>query len=269
MKTKYPILLVHGMGFRDRKILNYWGRIPKVLTKNGYTVYYGNQDANGTIESNAIQLKKTIEELANKTGKVNVIAHSKGGLDIRYAVSNLGIEEKVASVTTVATPHNGSKTMDRILKLPDILVRYAAKVVDIIMKVCGDSTPDSYRVFHEFSTEHAEKFNKDNPDKESVYYQSYAFIMKKMFSDILLWFPYIIVKVNEGANDGLLAPHSVKWGNFRGVYTATGSRGISHCDEVDLRRKRFTRRKSTSEMKISDITQFYLEVVNELAKKGF
>ena len=39
--TKYPILLVHGVCFRDFKHLNYWGRIPKELEKNGATVYYG------------------------------------------------------------------------------------------------------------------------------------------------------------------------------------------------------------------------------------
>ena len=35
---KYPILLVHGMGFRDHKILNYWGRIPKELEKMGCVI---------------------------------------------------------------------------------------------------------------------------------------------------------------------------------------------------------------------------------------
>lgn len=205
----------------------------------------------------------------NKVEKVNVIAHSKGGLDIRYAISNLGIEDKVATVTTIATPHNGSITIDRILKLPDIIVRCAAKTVDLVMTICGDSTPDSYRVFYEFSTEFAKKFNKENPDKESIYYQSYAFVMRNMLSDILMWFPYFIVKISEGPNDGLLAPHSVKWGEFKGVYNGTGNRGISHCDEVDLRRKRFTKKEKKNENEISDITQFYLEVVNELAKKGF
>jgi triacylglycerol lipase len=28
--------------------------------------------------------------------KVNIIAHSKGGLDCRYAIANLGLEDKVA-----------------------------------------------------------------------------------------------------------------------------------------------------------------------------
>ena len=32
--TKYPILLVHGLGFRDWRYFNYWGRIPKELIKN-------------------------------------------------------------------------------------------------------------------------------------------------------------------------------------------------------------------------------------------
>lgn len=32
---KYPILLVHGMGFRDDRKIGYWGRIPDVLKNNG------------------------------------------------------------------------------------------------------------------------------------------------------------------------------------------------------------------------------------------
>jgi triacylglycerol lipase len=37
-KTKYPILMVHGVFFRDFRYLNYWGRIPKELIRNGATV---------------------------------------------------------------------------------------------------------------------------------------------------------------------------------------------------------------------------------------
>lgn len=40
-KTKYPLLLVHGVFFRDFRYLNYWGRIPRELQRNGATVYYG------------------------------------------------------------------------------------------------------------------------------------------------------------------------------------------------------------------------------------
>ena len=41
-KTKYPLLLVHGIFFRDFEKLNYWGRIPDELIKNGATIFYGN-----------------------------------------------------------------------------------------------------------------------------------------------------------------------------------------------------------------------------------
>ena len=37
-KTKYPLLMVHGVFFRDFKHFNYWGRIPDELEKNGATV---------------------------------------------------------------------------------------------------------------------------------------------------------------------------------------------------------------------------------------
>ena len=40
-------------------------------------------------------------------GKVNIIAHSKGGLDSRYAISKLGSDKYVASLTTINTPHHG------------------------------------------------------------------------------------------------------------------------------------------------------------------
>jgi triacylglycerol lipase len=61
-KTKYPILMLHGIGFRDYKYTNYWGRIPKRLIKYGATIYYGNQKAWGTIEDNALEIKEKIKE---------------------------------------------------------------------------------------------------------------------------------------------------------------------------------------------------------------
>ena len=51
--TKYPLLLVHGVGFRDFHYFNYWGRIPRALKKNGARVFYGHQEAWGTVEENA------------------------------------------------------------------------------------------------------------------------------------------------------------------------------------------------------------------------
>ena len=66
--TKYPIMLVHGMGFRDRKHLCYWGRIPKILRRNGARVFFGWQDSNGSIESNARQIEVSLKKVLSETG---------------------------------------------------------------------------------------------------------------------------------------------------------------------------------------------------------
>lgn len=267
-KLKYPLLLVHGMGFRDRKSIGYWGRIPAKLEEIGCRIYYGDQDANGTIASNGALLAERIKDIVEGTGadKVNVIAHSKGGLDMRYAISSLGISDHIASLTTISTPHHGSLTVDKLLKLPKPAVKFASSCTDIWLRICGDKAPATYEVIQSFTTAAAEEFNRSNPDAPDVYYQSYAFVMKHVWSDMLMIVPGTIVKFFEGPNDGLLAPRATEWTNFRGIVTGNSGRGISHCDEVDLRRKRFSRKQGDG---VHDITEFYIDVVKDLCDRGF
>lgn len=268
INLKYPVLMVHGMGFRDRKHINYWGRIPKELEKLGCRIYYGCQDSNASVETNGSVLKSRVEEIIRESGaeKLNVIAHSKGGLDIRYAISTLGIGDKIASVTTINTPHNGSLTVDALLKVPDVLIRLGSKCTDIWMRILGDRKPNTYSAIQSFRTDCAEKFNRENPDLEGIYYQSYAFVMKHAFSDIFMWWTYLVVYCFEGENDGLLAPRATKWTNFKGIYRGNSGRGISHCDEIDMRRRRLTRRTGED---VSDMVCFYTDVVRELEVLGF
>lgn len=267
---KYPVLMVHGMGFRDvnMKYLGYWGRIPKALENEGCVLYYGGQDSNGSVEDNGQFLCMRIRELCEKNNieKFNVIAHSKGGLDIRYAISTLGVGDKIASVSTVSTPHNGSITVDKLMRLPDPLIRFVSKACDLWLRVCGDENPTTYSAICSLTTKGARDFNERNPDHEGTYYQSFAFTYKTLFSDIMLWLPHLVVKLVEGENDGLLTPDAVRWGDFRGVYRGVTNRGISHCDEVDFRRRPLTSKKGEG---VSDITDFYVELVRDLARKGF
>ena len=267
-QLKYPVLMVHGMGFRDRKFIGYWGRIPKAIEREGCKVYFGNQDSVGSIEDNGRFLAEQIKKIAEKNGieKFNVIAHSKGGLDMRYAISTLGIGDYVASLSTICTPHNGSKTVNKLVHVPDPLVRFVCHCCDWWLKVCGDDKPDTYRSIKAFSTDAAEKFNLENPDNKDIYYQSFAFTYTTLFSDVFLWFPHLVVKIIEGENDGLVTPHSAMWGNFRGIYNGATHRGISHCDEVDMRRLPLTRKKLQG---ITDITDFYTWLVKDLQQRGF
>jgi len=261
-KTKYPFVLVHGVGFRDLKYINYWGRIPKELIRNGATVYYGNQEAWGTVEYNAKDIKNKILDIVKETGceKVNIIAHSKGGLDARYMISKLEMGDYVASLTMISSPHRGCKFVDIACKLPDKIYKAIARFFDKRYKSLGDKNPDFYTASRQFSTYHSQKFNEEVKDVEQVYYQSYASVVRNMFSDYIVTIPYILVKLTEGENDGLVAIDSAKWGEFKGVLKNKRRRGISHGDIIDLRREDY---------KEFDVIEKYVEIVSELKNKGY
>ena len=92
MNTRYPIILVHGIAIKDFLFIKSFGKIDKVLSKQGYKVYKSKIDGFGTIENNAAILKEEILKILEDedVSKVNIIAHSKGGLDSKYMINHLG-----------------------------------------------------------------------------------------------------------------------------------------------------------------------------------
>lgn len=261
-KTRYPLLLVHGIGFRDLRYFNYWGRIPTELRRNGALVYYGNQEALGTIACNGEDIRKRIYQIMEETGaeKVNIIAHSKGGLDARYAVSTLKMAPYVASLTTVSTPHRGCRFVDYACRLPEGLYRFTAGIFDRTFSKFGDKNPDFYTATHQFSTKASAQFNKETPDMPGVYYQSYASKMKYPWSHLLLSIPWCMIRPLEGDNDGLVSTYSARWGEFRGVFSNKRTRGISHGDMIDLKRQDY---------RGFDVIETYVQIVAELKERGF
>jgi len=269
--TKYPIMLIHGTGFRDGKYINYWGRIPAELKKRGAVIFYGHQDSWGSIEHNAEVLKTNLRKFLSETNyeKVNIIAHSKGGLEARYMISSLGMAENVASLTTIATPHHGSETLDLLWKLSKPLFKFVAIFANLFYRILGDAKPDFFTTCNQFTTIHMKSFNERNPDAPNIYYQSYAGIMKNPFSCIIMFLPNFFVSLIEGENDGLVTPKSAEWTNFKGIIRGTTYRGISHPDLRDIRRINFAKNSiKNSQTGISDIRTFYVTIVAELKNLG-
>ena len=99
-RTKYPLVFIHGAGFRDLKWPVYWGRIPSVLEEQGAIIYYGLQDCWASIETNAQVIAGRIDEILAELGseKVNIIAHSKGGLDARWRLLHLDMEVRLPAL---------------------------------------------------------------------------------------------------------------------------------------------------------------------------
>ena len=259
--TRYPILLVHGTGFRDRRRLGYWGRIPRALEERGARVFFGGQDSWGTVEQNAAQLKERVEEVLRRTGspKVHLIAHSKGGLEARYLVSSLGMADRVASAQLVGTPNRGSRTMDRLCRLPRWGFRLAGALVNGWFRLLGDRHPDFSAACFQFTTRWAERFNADNPDAKGVLYRSYAGVMGTFRSDVFMWWQNLIVSLSDGENDGLVSPGSAAWTGFQGPWRGVGRRGVSHMDLIDFRRRPLRSRGQTW-----DIVDAYVQMVAEL-----
>lgn len=261
--TKYPIVLVHGIAFRDFQHVNYWGRIPRILTEHGADIYYGHQQAWDTIEDNAEYIRGMIESVLEETGaeKVNIIAHSKGGLDSRYLISALHMEDRVASLTTVSTPHRGSEMIDILNRFPESTKRKIAGLMDKGFRKMGDKDPDCYHASQQLSPAFCAEFNEKYKDSPEVYYQSYASAMKCALSDYLFAIPHIMMfwKTRK-PNDGLVTVESARWGNFRGVFRNRHIRGISHADMIDLRR---------DDIYSFDVLETYIHIVEELKEKGY
>lgn len=267
-KTKYPILLVHGIGYRDRGKDYYWGRISGKFKEAGATVYFGEQDAWGTIHNNALTLQEMLRKIMDETGaeKVNIIAHSKGGLEARYLASALGCAGRIASITTISTPHHGSKVLDTAMKILRPLMWVAGFVVDAVFKALGDKKPDFFLVCSQMTTKNMIRFNKDHPDDDRIYYQSFASVMRSPASDILMAFQNAVVYCFEGENDGLLSPKSAEWTNFKGIWKGNTRRGISHADLVDIRRRPFSKSEGDG---VNDIVYEYLKILTGLKDTGF
>lgn len=262
--TKYPVLLVHGVFFRDSKLLNYWGRVPAELEYNGARIFYGEHESASSIEDSAQQLYYRIKYIVEKTGceKLNIIAHSKGGLDCRYAISMLGAAPFVASLTTISTPHRGCIFVDNILNSASEKVKNnLANTYNSSARALGDTEPDFMTAVKNLTASACEEFNRNVLDAPEVYYQSVGSKLGKATSGKFpLNVSYPIVKHYSGANDGLVAEPSFRWGSNYQFVTASGKRGISHGDMIDLNRENFEG---------FDVREFYVQLVADLKNKGF
>ncbi len=256
--TKYPIVLVHGLAAKQTKRIKAFGKIEKVLDDAGYIVYVADIDAVGSIENNAAQLKNYINKVCEIEGseRVNLIAHSKGGLDSKHMIVYLDMEDKVASLTTLCTPHKGSLIASRIWNWPMWLKKIIAFQLNTFFKILGDKNPDSMRA--------CEQLRKCDESEDTlrfsykVYCQSYSTTMKSGKDSFILAIPMKIYKHYETAdNDGLVSVESSKFGNYRGNCLDIP---VSHAQIVD-----FFAKKSQKE-KVYD---FYKKLCKELADMGF
>ena len=254
-QTRYPLLLIHGLNLRDDWIFSYWGSVTSTLEAHGAKVYLSGQDAWGAIPENARALSRRAGEILAETGaeKLNLLAHSKGGLEARYLISTLGFAGHAASLTTICTPHRGSQAAEEWLKRERIC-RLAGRWAENFWRARGDRDPNFLAAVSSLTPQAMERFNDENPDDPLVYYQSWSARLDRAGWDpmdrVQLW----LTKA-DAPTDGLVSPDSAVWGVHRGTLE-----GVSHQDSAGGRRR--TRPGF-------DAGTFYIRLVQELAEMGF
>ncbi len=237
VRTRYPIVLMHGFGLLAG--LRRHGHLHEeamLLRMHGTLAYAPNVAPFQTVAVRAVQWLARLRTILEETGaeKLNLIAHSMGGLDARHLISNMEMHQHVATLTTIATPHHGSSVASIAMVQPERIREPLADFVNWM----GASTllhpsADVLAALIELTPEHLdESFNPATPDHPDVMYHSYAGQAGKgtrISINPLLRVQNMLLYAREGINDGLVSIKSATWGEFKGTLDA------DHAEQVGLR----------------------------------
>ena len=226
-------------------------------------IYYGNHQSARPVSDSAAELAERIRSIVNETGceKLNVIAHSKGGLDMRYAIARLGISEYVASLTTVNTPHKGCIYADHLLTtIPKTIQSGIANTYNKALSKLGDENPDFIAAASDLTASACAHLNEELPPFPSeIFCHSIGSVMRGAADGPFpLNLSYHVVSHYDGENDGLVSESSFAFGENYTLINPEG-RGISHGDVIDLMRVN---------IKEFDVREFYVELVSDLKARG-
>jgi triacylglycerol lipase len=265
----YPIVLVHGMGgFEQLKgvDLQYFSGVKADLAAHGETdVYTPLTDPYNTSEVRSAQLATQIDQILASTGKskVNLIGHSQGGLDSRILVSpnGLGYGDRVASITMISTPNQGTQICDIALKIlnvsPDISDAVTSGLLNLLQQTVYDISDAGNAQLRAQMTEMSEHnmvtvFNPKYIDDPRVEYFSYGGRTDDLTGDpdcLNALYPddptklddgqavfipladYLKDGANDKPNDGLVTVQSAQWGTFMQCVPADH---LSECGMIDV-----------------------------------
>lgn len=160
--TRHPVVFVHGI-FAHNSRSDYFRGVPDRMAKLGVPASFPAVGFSNGVQDRAARLKAHLDATW-PTGKVNVVAHSIGGLATRDLITRLGYADRIASLTTISSPHRGTPVADFVIKYFDhgaiqkLLEKagfQADALRDLTIQACAD-------------------FNHLTPDRPGVAYFSYG-----------------------------------------------------------------------------------------------
>lgn len=217
----YPIVLAHGIARFDvllRDLLkdedmsddrtHYFRRIRSSLQAAGHPTYHSSVPWAESVTVRSRALRANVEQVLAATGarKVHIIGHSMGGLDARHMLFDGradGIHERVASLTTIGTPHWGTSFADWGITSEKLLLA--------ILSTLGVASLDGFR---DLTTKACAAFNAQAESFElrsGVVFRAYAGAQQLPHVFEPLKPSWHVVQHHEGANDGLVPVSSARW----------------------------------------------------------
>ena len=214
----YPIVLAHGIARfdvltnalfkidnddKDDKV-HYFRNIRTFLEANEFDVYHTNVDWAGGVAVRAADMKRQVDELleSTKAEKVHIIGHSMGGLDARRMLwdnRHEAFQEKIASLTTLGTPHHGTA-------FADFLSRGSRQD--------SEALGFGFDGIRDLTTTAVAAFNSEAGEWEKgsgVRFRAYAGSQSLLHIFSPLKFAWLVIKSAEGANDGFVSAESARW----------------------------------------------------------
>ncbi|MDB4973141.1 MAG: Protein of unknown function hydrolase domain protein [Myxococcaceae bacterium] len=242
--TRHPILLAHGwFGFERIGMPqlghDYFRGVRGRLEALGHRVHVARVSPIGSIGLRATQLARQVELLGPR---VNIIAHSMGGLDARLAIARHGLGPRVASLTTIGTPHQGTPLADMALALGDF--RRLRRLLDTVgLNVDG---------LYDVSTLRMREFNRLVLDSPEVAYGSVvcAVNLSTLGVHAMLSPSHSYLLRKAGPNDGVVPALSQLWGEALGEVDADHWAQIGWSGGFDVH-------------------GFYARLAERLAERGF
>ncbi len=181
MATSSPIILAHGICPFDKVInplfhrdngasdrYHYFRKIRSTLLANGFKAFHSRVSWAADLDRRALELKSEIVRITDNFTlwpKIHIIAHSMGGLDSRWMIYKYRMENRIATLTTIGTPHLGSSFADYGTKRSGWII-HAAQYLAFNLRGFKDLTRDVCK-------ERNREIN-DFEEKNGVLYQTVA-----------------------------------------------------------------------------------------------
>lgn len=160
--TRYPVVFVHGI-FAQNSRGDYFRGVPARMAQLGVPASFPKCGFSNGVKDRAARLARHLDETW-PAARVNVVAHSIGGLATRELIARLGFGTRVASLTTISTPHRGTPVADFVIRhFDDTAIQRLVERAGFDMGALRDLT-----------TQSCADFNHLTPDAPGVAYFSYG-----------------------------------------------------------------------------------------------